>query len=462
MAQQPHEAPRHAPADQSISFPPGFLWGVATASYQYEGGNTNNQWYDWEQRGHIKTGDTCGLACDWWGEQAEHDFDRAQRMGLNALRVSLEWSRIEPQPGQWNTQAISRYRQMLIGLRSRGIEPLVTLHHFTHPIWFEKRGAFRSPDAVEHFTRYVTHAVEALGDLCDFWCTINEPNIYSTFGYELGDFPPGLKGDAIGAVRVQATMARAHAAAYHAIHRLQPLARVGWAQHYNVFDPANPNSPLDRLVAGIQDAAFNDFFTRAIHTGEAVFPFNLFAGDLRGVRGTCDYVGINVYYRALVSFDLRYPFELFGHNYARPGSPQGDQPIGTPFTEVSPFSISRVASRVAALGKPIYVTENGVADAADHIRPWLLVEAARTMHDVISAGVDLRGYFHWSLVDNFEWAEGWRLHFGFFHLDPQTQVRTPRPSAALYAAIAQANGLTPDIIATVAGSSGSLQVKAAS
>ncbi|MGZ3681454.1 MAG: family 1 glycosylhydrolase, partial [Ktedonobacterales bacterium] len=150
------------------------------------------------------------------------------------------------------------------------------------------------------------------------------------------------------------------------------------------------------------------------------------------------------------------------HNYARPGSPQGDQPIGTPFTEVSPFSISRVASRVAALGKPIYVTENGVADAADHIRPWLLVEAARTMHDVISAGVDLRGYFHWSLVDNFEWAEGWRLRFGFFHLDPQTQVRTPRPSAALYAAIAQANGLTPDIIATVAGSSGSLQVKAAS
>src|SRR5207302_1769614 len=105
-------------------------------------------------------------------------------------RLSLEWSRIEPQPGQWNTQAISRYRQMLIGLRSRGIEPLVTLHHFTHPIWFEKHGAFRSPDAVEYFTRYVTHAVEALGDLCDFWCTINEPNIYSTFGYELADFPP--------------------------------------------------------------------------------------------------------------------------------------------------------------------------------------------------------------------------------------------------------------------------------
>ena len=441
-----------------MTFPPGFLWGVATASHQYEGGNTNNQWYQWEQSGHILTGDTCGLACDWWGEHAERDFDRAQRMGLNALRLSLEWSRIEPQPGQWDATALARYRQMLTGLRSRGIEPLVTLHHFTHPIWFEKRGAFLSPDAVERFTLYVTHAVEALGDLCDFWCTINEPNIYSTFGYEFEDFPPGRKGDAIAAVRVQAAMARAHAAAYHAIHRVQPGARVGWAQHYNLFDPANPRSPLDRLVAGIQDAAFNDFFTHAILTGEANFPFNLFAGDLRGVRGTCDYVGINVYYRALVAFDLRYPLELFGHNYARPGAPEGDQPIGAPFTEVFPFGISRVASRVAALGKPIYVTENGVADATDRIRPWLLVEAARTMHEVIAGGLDLRGYFHWSLVDNFEWAEGWRLRFGLFGLDPRTQVRTPRPSADLYAAIVQANALTPDIIAALVAARSSLRL----
>jgi beta-glucosidase len=245
---------------QALTFPNGFLWGVATASHQCEGGNTNNQWYAWERAGHIKTGEACGRACDWW-ENAERDFDAAQQMGLNALRLSLEWSRIEPSPGQWDDRALTRYRQMLAALRARGIEPLVTLHHFTHPIWFEERGAFLAPDAVPLFTRYATHAVEALGGLCDFWCTVNEPNVYAIRGYQIGGAPPGKVGDLRGAVRAVSAMTRAHAAAYHEIHRLQPTAWVGWAQHYNIFDPARPASPLDRMVAGIQDSGFNEAFT---------------------------------------------------------------------------------------------------------------------------------------------------------------------------------------------------------
>jgi beta-glucosidase len=420
------------------SFPADFRWGVATSSHQCEGGNTNN-WSRWEDTGHTATGERSGLACDWWAH-AERDFDLAQRLGLNALRLSLEWSRIEPRPGEWDAAALDRYREMLRGLRARGLEPMVTLHHFTHPLWLEDQGGFLAPDVVERFTAYTTRVIEALGDLCDLWCTINEPNVAAVFGYQLGGFPPGKTGDTVGAVRAQAAMARCHAAAYHAIHVARPDARVGWAHHYNMLDPAHARSPLDRLVAGLQDAAFNDFFPRAVQTGRAVPPISFFAGDLRAVKGTCDFVGINQYYRDRVAFDLRRPGELFGRRFATPGTPRGDQGAATTVGEVYPQGIARAARRAAALGVPIYVTENGVADREDRIRPWLLRTAVGAMAEALAAGIDLRGYYHWSLVDNFEWADGWSLRFGLVALDPETQERTPRPSADLYGAIARANG----------------------
>lgn len=444
MAAEALEAQRGT-GDQRLVFPPGFRWGVATASHQYEGNTLNNQWTAWERAGGIRSGDQAGLACDWW-RNAERDFDLAQEMGLNALRLSLEWSRIEPRAGEWDDTAISRYREMLTGLRERGIEPMVTLHHFTHPLWFEQRGAFLSRDAVERFTRYVAHVVSALGDLCDFWCTINEPNVYSAFGYELGDFPPGRRGDLWGALRSQMTMALAHAAAYREIHRLQPAARVGWAHHYNVFTPAHPSSPFDRLVAGLQDAVFNDFFPRAVRTGTAVFPLSLAARDLNAVRGTCDFVGINVYYRDLVRFDMRSASQLFGKRFPARGAIRSDQPVGEELSEVFPQGIAQVARRAAEFGVPVYVTENGVADREDRVRPWLIVQAAKAMHGTIADGVDLRGYYHWSLVDDFEWAQGWKLRFGLYALDVASQQRVKRPSARLYGAIARANALSEEMV----------------
>jgi beta-glucosidase len=429
-----------------LTFPEGFLWGVATSSYQYEGGNTNNQWYAWEQSGHIKTGDTCGLASDWWAH-AERDFSTAGEMGLNALRLSLEWSRIEPEMGEWNSAALARYHQMLQALRDRGIEPLVTLHHFTDPLWLAERGGFLRPDAAERFSDYTTHVLEELGDVCTFWCTFNEPNAYAVAGYLTGDFPPGHRGDMLGAIRVQAAMARAHAEAYQVIHRLKPEARVGWAQHFMVFDPARPDSRLDRLVAGLQDAAFNDFFPSAVRAGRLPVPLRWIAGDLHAVRNTCDFVGINVYYRDLVRFDLASFAELCGRRSIAPGAPQGDPPFEGVLGEIYPAGILRVAQRVAAmLNKPIYVTENGVADREDRLRPWELAEAVRSLHQCVERGIDVRGYFHWSLVDNFEWAEGWRQRFGLIALDPETQQRVPRPSAALYSAVAHANALTPEMV----------------
>ncbi len=428
-----------------LRFPEGFRWGAAVSSYQVEGGNTNTQWHAWEQQGHIKSGEQCGNAADWW-EHAERDFDHARRMGLNSLRLSLEWSRIEPRMGEWSAPAITRYREMLTGLRARGIEPMVTLHHFTNPLWFEERGAFLAAGAENHFARYVAHVVQELGDLCDLWCTINEPNVYCVNGYQLGDFPPGRHGDIAATVRAQATMARAHARAYRILHAAQPAARVGWAQHYNTFDPARPRNPLDRLVARLQDDGFNEFFPHAVLTGRALPLMRLWAGDLHDVRGTCDYIGINTYARDLVQFDPRKATELFGRRFAPPGAPRGDSGPDEIYGEIYPAGIARVIQRVRPFGKPIYITENGVADRADRLRPWVLAEAARAMHQALAGGADVRGYYHWSLVDNFEWAQGWTMRFGLIGIDPVTQARTPRRSSELYAAIAHANALTPEMV----------------
>ncbi|HEX9070112.1 MAG TPA: family 1 glycosylhydrolase [Ktedonobacterales bacterium] len=429
----------------ALTFPAGFLWGTATASHQYEGGNTNNQWYAWEQAGHIKSGETCGLACDWWAH-AERDFDRAAQMGLKALRLSLEWSRIEPAPGQWDTAALDRYHAMLVGLRQRDIIPLVTLHHFTHPIWLEAIGGFLAPDFVRRFIAYTGRVVEALGDQCDWWCTINEPNVVSVAGYQIGNFPPGRRGDLRGAIRAQAALVHAHAAAYHEIHRQQPEARVGWAQHIYTFDPANPRSPLDRTVTRLQDLGFNDFFPRAVLTGKPLGILSPLTGDLSAAKGTCDYVGINCYARAHVAFDPRIPSELFGRRFSKPGTPLGDAGPGSMFTEMYPDGILRNARRFQSFGKPIYFTENGVPDASDHLRPWIIARAARALHDALREGIDVRGYLHWSLVDNFEWENGWTMRFGLIALDEHTQERAPRPSAALYGELAQANALTRDMV----------------
>ena len=360
--------------------------------------------------------------------------------------MSVEWSRIEPSAGVWDHAAIARYREMLLGLKERGIEPMVTLHHFTNPIWFEDRGAFLAPDAARFFARFAMRVVEDLGDLCDLWCTVNEPNVYTIFGYELGEYPPGRTHDIGTTARAQAGMAHAHAAAYRAIHAVQPHARVGWAQHYDILDPANKASLLDRIVAHIQDTVFNDFFTDAVRLGCCGLPVSLFVDDLSDVRGTCDFVGINVYSRHIVKFDLSNPAELFGTRSVAPGAPIGDPGVSSPIGEIYPQGITRMAKRAAQLGKPVYVTESGVADAADRLRPWVIARATAAMHEARNAGIDLRGYYHWTLVDNFEWTQGWTQCFGLFGMDHTTQERFVRPSAEFYSAIARAHALTREMV----------------
>ncbi|GAC1427919.1 MAG: glycoside hydrolase family 1 protein [Terriglobales bacterium] len=364
----PSSAEILSPTTSRMEFPKGFLWGVSTAAHQVEGGNHNNQWSAWESAGRIRSGERSGLACDWWNN-AERDFDLAQEMGLNSLRLSVEWSRIEPQENQWNNEALQRYRQMLQALLQRGIRPMLCLHHFTHPIWFEQRGGFLAADAAELFERFTRHVVTKLGDLCHHWVTFNEPNVFASLGYVLGEFPPGGKGQILPALRVVDAMAVCHGRAYRAIHELQPDAQVGWAHNYVVFEPAKKESLLDRWTASILGKLFNESFLTTIERGKSAFPINFGDRSLRDVKGTCDFVGLNVYSRFHVAFSLRHPAQLFGNVFVPAHVPQGDSGIEKPYGEAFPGAIRVAVERAARLGKPFYILENGVPDAQDRIRP---------------------------------------------------------------------------------------------
>ena len=432
------------PSADILAFPAGFLWGTATSSHQVERHNTNNQWWLWEQQpGHIWHGDKSALACDWW-RNAESDFDRAAALGQNTHRLSLEWSRIEPEEDVFDDAALARYRQMITGLRERGLKPMVTLHHFTNPLWLVGIGGWENRQVVVHFQRYVERVVEALGDLVTRWCTINEPAIYALLSYLRGRFPPARRNPVM-AFRVLGNVLRGHAAAYRTIHRQQSNASVGLVKSVRGFEPANPSSGLDRWVAWMQDRLFNDISLLGAKDGYLRFPTGCRLRRHEALVDSLDFIGLNYYTRGLVSFDIRRPQEAFGRESFRPGAELSDAGQFGPYSEICPEGLYRALHKVAALGKPIIVTENGLPDADDDQRPRFLLTHLAQIHRALNEGLPIGGYYHWTLVDNFEWAEGWGLRFGLIEVDPLTQERHIRPSGHLYAEICRLNGITREM-----------------
>jgi len=425
-------------------FPSGFLWGVSTSAHQVEGGNAHNQWSAWEASGRVRDGTVSGQACDWW-RHAEQDLDRAQQLGLNALRLSVEWSRLEPEEGRWDREVLARYYLLVREVKRRGMRPFLTLHHFTHPRWFEARGGFLAPDAVETFSRFVFRTVEALHEVCSDWVTVNEPNVYGAFGYLAGEFPPGIKGDLRATLRVLARLARCHASAYRIIHGFQPSANVGWAQNYVVFQPGSERY-RDRVAARICEQLFNESFFQLLHTGRLPAPWDRFGEPAPEAPGKCDFTGLNVYNRLYISLDPQAKRTLFARMFVPEDVPQGDRGAQYPYGECYPAAIDRAVRYAGRFGRPIYILENGVPDRGDRLRRWLLVHAVRRLHHLIERGHDIRGYFHWTLVDSFEWSEGWRLRFGLYELDTATQQRRARPSAELYRQIVHTNGLRSSLL----------------
>lgn len=416
-------------------FPKGFLWGTATAAHQVEGQNTNNNWYFWEQEGHVLPGHSSETACDWWGGRWREDFDRAAEGGQNALRLSVEWSRIQPAADRWDEDALDHYRQMVRGLRQRGMTPMVTLHHFTDPLWLMQAGGWENSEAVTHFEAYVRKVIAALKDYVSLWCTINEPNVYASIGYVLGEFPPG-KHDLGAAYRVMRNLVRGHAAAYHAIHELQPEARVGMAINYRGFQAAKPWFPPDRWVASLLSTTYNDFFPQAASRGTVRF-FGR-RESIPQAKNTQDFLGINYYTREKVAFHPFKPADLFSARYYDPKaelSPTGfiaNQPLG--FFEAFKWG--------KQFNLPIIVTENGVEDPEDSLRRRYLIQHIHQMWRAVNFNFPIEGYFHWTLVDNFEWERGWTQRFGLWELDVETQARRKRPSADMFAQICRQNALS--------------------
>ena len=423
----------------SYHFPRGFLWGTATSSHQVEGNNTNNQWQQWEQDGH--TDGTSGLACDWWGGRWKEDFDRAAEGGQNSHRFSVEWSRIQPTPDTWDENALERYRAMLRGLQERGMTPMVTLHHFTDPLWFYEMDAWEREESVALFEKFVRKTVEALKEYCSIWCTINEPNVYALSGYVAGAFPVKRRGLKI-AMQVQANMIRGHAAAYHAIHEIQPNARVGYALHYRPMTPRRWWSPLDRLMRNIQSNGINMAFPSALSGGMMRSPLG--SVQIPEAKGTQDFLGLNYYSVDTVKFDITNAKELFGKRY---------------FPEDSDFSATKMIANIPQgifdtikwatqtyPNLPIYITENGVEDAEDTLRPRYIAQHIHQVWRAVNFNFPVKGYFYWSLVDNFEWERGWTQRFGLWGLDVETQKRIKRPSVDLYAEICKENGLSSEMV----------------
>jgi beta-glucosidase len=431
-------------AQANYQFPRGFLWGCATASHQVEGQNKNNNWWAWEQRpGRIIHGQKSGLACDWWGGRWREDFDRAVETHQNAHRLSVEWSRIQPAPDRWDEAALDNYREMLQGLVERNLTPMVTLHHFSDPLWLSERGGWEAPEVADLFNRYVEKTVEALGEYVNLWVTINEPNVLLASGYFMGVFPPG-KQDFGLALKVAENLTRAHAMAYQTIHRLQVQARVGIALNYRSFTPAKAWSPLDRWTAGMQGLLFNQMFPGAFQTGRLRSP--AWFKRIPQAKGTQDFLGINYYSRDLIAFNLLKPGDLFARRFY----PATDELSSTGFIANVPEGMFEALKWGQKFNLPILITENGVEDAEDKLRPRYLIQHLHQVWRAVNFNFQIKGYFHWTLVDNFEWERGWTQRFGLWELDVDTQTRRKRPSADLYAEICRENAISSDIVARYA------------
>lgn len=421
----------------SFHLPRGFLWGTATSAHQVEGNNTNNNWYRWEQEDHTRG--RAGLACDWWGGRWQEDLDRAADAGQNAHRFSVEWSRIQPAPDRWDDDALDVYRQVLRGLRERGMTAMVTLHHFTDPLWVSEQGGWEYAGIVSQFEQFTRRVVSALQEYCSLWCTINEPNLYALQAYATGEFPPG-RGSLRQVTIVEANMLRAHAAAYHAIHELQPQARVGFAHHHRPMVARSAWFPLDVLMRQINFRSVNMAFPSGIRTGVMLTPFGRL--QIPQAKGTQDYFGLNYYSQDTVAFDLLKPGDFFTRRYYPAGSDVS--PGGMNVND--PAGLFHSIKWALQFEVPILITENGIDDTGDDLRRRYMVGHIHQVWRAVNFNWPVKGYFWWSQVDNFEWDLGWTKRFGLWELDPETQQRRKRPSADLYAAICRENGITSAMV----------------
>lgn len=413
-----------------FSIPAGMMMGVATASMQIEGGDNNTNWNDWYCRGYIKDGTNPAAANDHWDKWRE-DTALMAEMGLQIYRFSVEWARLMPREGEVNESAVARYREELLLLREYGIRPLLTIHHFSNPMWFESKGAFEKRENLHYYLELVELCVDRFGDLCSDYITINEPNVYATNSYFFGEWPPAKK--AFGpTLAVMENLACCHIRAYQIIHEKRrdmgyTDTMVGCANHLRVFAPKNPKNLWHCIAAKLTSFLFQDALTQAMTLGRFTFPLRNFAKLPKGEY--TDFIGLNYYTRSTVSG--------IGDGVAD-NSPRNDLDW-----EIYPDGIVECAQALYnVLPRPIWVTENGTCDNDDRFRSRYLYEHLKALSE---SGLPFERYYHWCFCDNFEWVEGNSAKFGLVRMDEMTRQREVKASGRFYAEVIRAGGVTQEI-----------------
>jgi beta-glucosidase len=410
-----------------------FLWGSATSAHQVEGDCDNNNWFRFESavdedgNPRIYKGQKAGKACDHWNRYKE-DIRLMKELSLNSYRFSVEWSKIEPKRGEFGEAALDHYEKVVDELLANGIEPMVTLHHFTDPLWFEEQGAFLKDDSPEVFTRFVEHVVRRLGKKVKLWCTINEPSAYSFTGYYVGQFPPAEK-DLQKAAAVQKNLLRAHTAAYMRIKEIQPDAQVGLVINIIIYEPPNRWNLLDVIFSRLMSRNMNDSHFVYLVDGRYKYsmPGMVNISYDSGIRDTFDFIGLNYY--------MRFHFKLspFGRRKLDIVQKAPLEKLTDMDWEIYPEGLYRALKLVARYtSKPIYITENGIADNSDTKRAEFIEDHLLAVNKALGEGVDIKGYYYWSLLDNFEWAWGFERRFGLYHVDFTTQKRKLREGSRRY------------------------------
>lgn len=401
----------------SLKFPKRFLWGAATAAHQIEG-NTHNQWTVWElENAKSKAAQAEYQLNDLenWediraqakdpdnyvsGELADHyalylqDFDLLETMGMNSFRFSVEWSRIEPEEGVWNASAIAHYKQYVAELKKRNIEPVMTLFHFSLPVWFTDKGGFEKRSNVKHFVRFAEKIVREIGTDVKYIITINEPEVYAFESYYLGHWPPNQRSKWKW-WRVINNLCYAHRQAAKVIHQINRRYEVSIAKNSGYFY-AGDDAWLSRMSAAIMQYFQDDYV-------------------LKKVAKQCDFLGVNYYFS----------YRVYGYRIHNP-----DEKVSDLGWDASPVNIEHALRRLhEKYHLPMIITENGLADSSDTHRQWWISQTLIGMQRAMDHGVKLKGYLHWSLLDNFEWAHGKWPRFGLAAVDYDTKKRQLRPSA---------------------------------
>jgi beta-glucosidase len=406
-------------------FPADFMWGGSTAAHQVEG-NNHNQWSVWELAHAEKLASNAkkrfgslsiwkdiedkatkpenyisGKGIDHYNRYKE-DFKLAKDLNLNSFRFTVEWSRLEPKQGQWDEEAFEHYRQYIQELRKKGMEPVLNIFHWTMPVWFANKGGFEKKKNLEYFDHFVHKVAQELLPHVRYVITINEPNVYASFSYLTGEWPPQKKNPLLF-IKVYWNLAQAHRRAYYLLKHHKPSLQIGIAAQLANIQSKRPHNFMDQILTKYMRYWWNWWF-------------------LRRIRKEQDFIGLNYYF----SDYYRFNWAVVRDNPKAPLNDMG--------WYMEPEGIYPLLVRLwARYKKPIIITENGVADMHDQYRRWWLEETIVAMERALSEGIDLKGYFHWSLLDNFEWSTGWWPKFGLIAVNPQNMKRTVRPSAKWFA-----------------------------